>query len=114
MAFASTSNHMIEHAPQKDSHQCSCPQGEFQLPLAFLRDSPRSAAGSDICFFQITVFSLYFRAREILCQPFKTGISIFHSSQAFSKSSLTGLTAWSGEFNMGLGPITCWGEPLQL
>ena len=105
---------MIEHAPHKDSHRCSCPQGDFQLPPAFLRDSPRSAAGSGICFFQISGSSLYTRAREILCQPFKTDISIFHSPRAFSKSSFTGLTAWSGEFNMGLGPLTCWEEPLQL
>ena len=95
MVFASTSNHMIEHAPQKDSHQCSCPQDEFQQLPAFLRDFPRLEAGSDTCFFQITVSFLYSRAREILCQSFKTDISIFHSPQAFSKSSLTGLTAWS-------------------
>ena len=127
MALASTSVHVVERAPQNGCHQCLCPQGELQFPPASLGGSPRSAGGSDPGSFQTTASALGPRAYEILCAPFKSGISISHIPLGLLKVSPAGLQSqkfWglvfpvqdsqAGEPNVGLGPLTPWGESLQL
>ena len=49
------------------------------MPPASLRDSPRSAGGSDPGFFQITTSALGARVCESLYLPCKSGVSISHS-----------------------------------
>ena len=80
MALASTSFHVVDPAPQNGFHQCLYPQGELQLPPASLGASPRSASGSDPGSFQITASALGLGACEILCAPFKNGISFLQPS----------------------------------
>ena len=74
---ASTSVHMVEWAPPYGCLQCLCPQGELQLPPVCPGGPPRSAGGSDSGSFQITASALDPRACEILCVPFKSGVSYF-------------------------------------
>ena len=81
MVLADISVHVVELASQNRCCQCLCPQGELQLPPASPGDSPGSAGGADPGSFQITASALDLRAREILCAPFKSGVSISHSPQ---------------------------------
>ena len=57
-------------------------------------DSPRSAGVSDPGSFQITASVLGFGACEILCVPFNSGVSIFHSPLGLLKVSPTGLQSY--------------------
>ena len=108
-------------------HYCLCPPGELQLSLASLGNSPKSADRSDQRFFQITDSALGSRACEILCVPFRSGVSVSSSPLGLPKVSLTDLQIqmfWglvfpgqysqAGEPDMGFRPLTPWGEPLQL
>ena len=95
------------------------------MPAASLGDSTGSAGGSDPTSFQITASALGLGVCEILCVPFKSGVSISHSLLALLKVSPTGLqsqTFWglvfsvqdprAGEPDVGLEPLAPWGEPL--
>ena len=102
---------MVKGGPQNGYHQCLCPQDKLQLPSASPGDSPRSAGGSDPGFFQIIAFSLGPRACEILCTPFRIGVSISHrplvlpkvsaaslQSQTFVELVLLMQDPWAGEW----------------
>ena len=82
---------MVEPAPQNGCNQCLCPQGELQLPPASPGDSPGSACGSDPGSFQMTASALGLGACEILCVPFKSGVSVSHSLLALPEVSPSGL-----------------------
>ena len=112
---------------QNGCRQCLCPWGELQLPPASLGGSPGSVGGSDPGSFQITASSLCLGGCEILCAPFKSGDSISYSPLALPKVSPVGLQSekfqglilpvqepWTGEHNVGPGPLAPWREPLQL
>ena len=126
MALASTRVHMVDRAPQNGCCQCLCPQDELQLPPASPGDSPRSAGRSDPGSFQITA-ALHPGVCEILCEPFKSGVSISHSPLSLPKVIPTGLqsqtsgglSSWcrtprAREPDIGLRPLAPWGKPLQL
>ena len=103
MELASTSVHTVEWAPKNACCQCLCPQGELQLPPASLGDSPTSSGGSEPGSFQMTASALGPGACEILCEPFKNGVSISHSSLGLPKVSPIGLqsqTFWGLDFLM--------------
>ena len=81
---------------------------------------------SDPGSYQITASALGSKACEILCAPFKSGISISYSLLALLNVSPTDLQSqmfwglvflvqdsWAGEPDMGLRPLTPLGEPLQ-
>ena len=100
---------------------------ELHLPPVFLGGSPRSADGSDLGSFQITAFALDPGACEILCAPFKNGVSIYHNSLGVLKLSSAGFqsqTFWGHSFpvqdpqaeepSVGFTPLALWGEHLQL
>lgn len=109
MALASTSILMIEAAPQNGRDQYLYFQGEFQLPPTSPGGSPRSAGMSDPGSFQIIVSALGPRACEILCAPFKSTVSIMHSTVSLSKVSLLAYKAkHSGACLPGAGPPD-WG-----
>ena len=74
MALVSSSALVVEQALQNGFHQHLCPQGKLQL-------SPSSPGGS----------ALDPRACEILCAPFKSGVSVSHSPLALLKVSPTGV-----------------------
>ena len=82
MVLAST------RAPHNDFHQCLCPHNELQLPPASLGES-KSSVGM-LGPFQITASVLDPRACEILCVPFKSGIS-FSQPSGLQKLSHAGL-----------------------
>ena len=87
MVLASSSVQVVEQVPQNGCLHCLCPQGELQLPLASLGDLPRSVGRSDPGFFQITASALGPIAYEILCSPFKSGVSVSYSPLALPKVS---------------------------
>ena len=92
---------MGEGAPQNGCCQYLYPQGELQLPPASPGASPRSAGRSDPEFFQTTVSALGPTVREIVCAPFKSGVSISHSPLDHVKVSPSGLqshTFWGLHF----------------
>ena len=91
MALASTSVHVVERTPQSGCCQFLCPQGELKLHPASPEDSPRSAAGSEPGSFQIPAAPLSPRAREILCAPSKSGVSVSYNPLGHLKVSPTGL-----------------------
>ena len=66
-------------------------QGEPQLLLPFLRDSPRSASRSDPGSFQITASLLRLGAYEILYLPFKNRVSVSYSPLALLYANFSGL-----------------------
>ena len=118
---------MVEQAPQKGCHQCLYSQGESQLPPASLGGSPRSASGSDPGCFQITASVLGLRAYEVLYVPFKSGVSgsyrpstllytspVGLQSQAFWNLVLSVQDPQAWKPDVGLRPLTPWGEPLRL
>ena len=72
-----------------------------RLPPASSGGPPRFAGRSDPGSFQITAFALDSRACEILCRPFKSGVSISRSPLALLKVSHAGLqsqTFWKLTF----------------
>ena len=112
---------------QNSNFQCLCPQGELQLLPVSPRDSPRSTGRSDPGSFQIIASVLCPWACEILCAPFKSGVSISHSPLGLPKVSPAGLqsqTFWgliflvqvpqAGDHDVGFRCLAPWGEPLQL
>ena len=122
MALTST-RVLIERAPQNGCHPCLCTQGELQLLPASLGHSPRSAGGSDPGFFQITASALGPRACDILCTPFRSGVSISHRPLVLLKVSPACLRRivfqeliflvqdhWGS--NVGPGTLAFWGKPL--
>ena len=107
---------VVERDPQNDCHQCLYSQGELHLPSVSPGDSPRSASGSDPESFQITASFLGPGMYEILCGPFKSGVSISHSPLTLPKVRPDGFqsqTFWglifmvqnpqAGEPSVGLG-----------
>lgn len=75
----------------------------------------------------MTASAMHLGVCEILCVPFKSGVSISHNSLGLPKESATGLQSkmfwglvsplqdpWGGKPNAGLGPPDFGGEPLQL
>ena len=109
MVFASTSVLVVDRAPKNGRRQCLCPQGELQLPPASLGGSPRSASGSDPGSSQITASALGPGTCEILCVPFKGGVSISPSPLALLKLSPLafkakcsgGLSSWHSTPRLG-------------
>ena len=75
MALAGAGVIVVEEAPRNGCCQCLHPL-EVQLLPASLRGSPRLAGGSDPGFFQTTASVLGFGVCEILCVPFKSGVSV--------------------------------------
>ena len=90
MALASTSVHVVEWAPQMPDASV-CIQGLFQLLPSSPGDSPRSAGRSDSSSFLSIAYALGLRACEILCAPFKSGVSVSHSAPELLKVGSTGL-----------------------
>ena len=88
MVLASAGTNVVEQDPQNSCCQCLHPQGESQLPPAFLGDSLRSASGSDPGVFQITASILELGACEVLHMPFKSGVSVSYSPLAFLNTRL--------------------------
>ena len=80
---------MGECTPQNGCHQHLCSQEESQLPLASTGGSPISASGSDPGSFQLTAPALGLRAREILCVPLKSRVSVSYGPLALPKVSPT-------------------------
>ena len=70
----------LEEGFQNGTCQCLCFQGELQLLLASSGDPPRSANESDLGSFQMTASVLGPRGCEILCVPFKSGVSVSPNS----------------------------------
>ena len=96
------------------------------MPLVSPGDSPRSAVRSDPESFQITVSASGPRACEIFCAPFRSEVSIPYSLLGLLKVRPAGLQSqmlWglifpgqdpqAGESDVGLGPLTLVGEPLN-
>ena len=50
--------------------------GELQPFLTSVRDSPKPAGGSGSGFYQIIAFALGPDVLEIVCAPFKNGVSV--------------------------------------
>ena len=89
--------------------QCLCSSGALQLSPASPGGSPRSEDGSDTGSFQITASALGPRECEILCAPFKSGVSISHSPLGLQKVSPAGLQSQIlGTRLPGAGPLG-WG-----
>ena len=86
MVLVSTSVHMVEKTAPNGCHQCLCPQGKLQLPSASPGGSSRLAGGSDPGFSHITASALGLGAHEVLCVPFKNGVSVSHSSLALPQN----------------------------
>ena len=115
---------VVEWAPNSGCCQCLCPQREFQLSHDF-REA-LWASGSDLGSFQTTGSALGLGDCEILHEPFKSGISISHSPLTLLNTNSAGFQSqmfkhfisqsrpWTGESDMGLGPLPLWGEPLHL
>ena len=127
MELASTHVIAVEWAPQNACHHCLLPQDESQLHSASPEGSPRSASVSDPASFQTTASALGLRACEILCVPFKSGVSVPYSHLALPNVKPTGFQSqvfWglvfpirdlqAGEPDMRIGPLAPGGEPLQL
>ena len=85
MAPTSTSVLVVGQGPPNGFLQCLSPQGESQMPPDTPRGSPRSACGSDPDSFQIIASALGLGVCEILCSPFKSGVSISPSPLALKK-----------------------------
>ena len=84
------------------------------LPLASPGDSPTSAGRSDPGSFQLTVPALGPRACEILCTPFQSGVSLFHTSLwKVSPSGLECQTFWGLFFPSRPGSLM-WGSDPSL
>ena len=102
----------LEGGFQNGACQCLCLQGELQLLAASLADSPRSTDESDLGSFQITASALVPGVCEILCAPFKRGISISPSPLGLLKLIPAGLqsqTFWGlGACLPGAGSLG-WG-----
>ena len=106
MVPSSISIHVVEGAPNNSCRQCLCPQGE--PPPASLGDSPRPAGRSGPGSCQITAFALGPGVCEILCEPFKSKVSISPNPLGLLKLSLTGLQS-----QMLWGFILTWGSVLS-
>ena len=133
----------LEGGFQNGACQRQCPCGRMSPPNGccqhlfphcesqLLPPSPGGSAsltsGSDPGSFHITASALGARACEILCAPFKSGVSVSHSPLAFPKLIPTGLQSqmfcglifqvqdpWTWEPDAGLRSLTPWREPLQL
>ena len=91
MVLASTNVHVVEPALPQIWCQALCPQGGLQWPPPSTGDSLRSAGRSDPGSFQMTASALGCSAPEILCAPFKSGVSVPHSPLELLKVSSTGL-----------------------
>ena len=92
-----------------------CP-GELQFPPASLGGSPRSAGGSDAGSFQITASAPDPGVCEILhAQPSGSPVCMSHwpSKPDILGACLPSEGPQAGELDVGLGPLTPWGEPLQ-
>ena len=87
MVPASTSVSVLERAPQNGCRPCL----GLQFPPASLEHFPVSAGGSATGSFQMTTSALSPRVCEILCAPFKSGVSISHSPLAPPKVIPAGL-----------------------
>ena len=106
MVPSSISIHVVEGAPNNSCRQCLCPQGE--PPPASLGGSPRPAGRSGPGSCQITAFALGPGVCEILCEPFKSKVSISPNPLGLLKLSLTGLQS-----QMLWGFILTWGSVLS-
>lgn len=104
-----------------------CAQGEFQLPPASLKGSPRSASGSDSDSFQTSASVLNLGAYESLHAPFKKTVCVSYSpldlpnvspadfqSQAFYLLIFLVSDFQVGEPDMWLGILASWGGLLKL
>lgn len=79
----------------------SAPVSSLGVPAAscLSRSSPRSATGSDLGYFQVTICALGLRECNILCFPFKNGVSLscsplnlpYASPTVFQKQMFWGL-----------------------
>ena len=119
MALASISVHVVEQAPQNGYLRCLCLPGELKLPPSSPEESPRSTSRSGPGSFQITASDLGHGTCEILCVPFRCGVSISHSPLGLLKVSpadlqrqmfwgliFSMLDSWDGKPNVGLRPLT--------
>lgn len=116
MAFASTSVHVVERAPQNGCHQFLCPQEELQLPPASPGDSPKSVGESDPASY------------SCFCPgPCESEVSISPRSMRLSIVCITGLQSqmlwglvflvqdpWTWESDMGLDVLLLLRKPLHL
>ena len=66
---------MVEQASRNACHKCLFPLDELHLAPASQGGSPRSAGGSNQGSFWITALALRPRTYEVLCAPFKNGVS---------------------------------------
>lgn len=76
MVLASTSVRVVEWAPHNGFCQSLCPQGDLQLPPAFLGDCLRSTGWSDPGSYQMTASAWGPGMCEILCAAFNIEVSI--------------------------------------
>ena len=126
MALASTGVHVVEQAPKNGCSQGICPQSESQRHPASPGGLPKPAGGSDPGSFLITASAQGLTVCEILCVPFKSGVSNSHGPPGHSKvkphwpskPNILGACLPSAEAlgwgpDMGLRPLASWGEPLQ-
>ena len=90
MVPASASVSMVDQDHKNGCHQCLSPQRESQLSPASPAGSPRSASRSDPDAFQTAASVLGLKVSEVLCVPFKSGVSVFYSPLALPNISPTG------------------------
>lgn len=91
MAFASTSVLLVEEVPPNGFCQRLCPQSISPLFSASLGGTVRSTSVSDPAPFQCIASILGLGACEILCETFKSGISVSLSPTALLNISSAGL-----------------------
>ena len=107
MALLSTSVRGVGWAPQNGCCQYLCPQNESQLPPPSPRGCPKSSSGYDPSSFQSNASALYLWVCEILCVPFKSGVSMLVRMAAIKKSI-------NSKYRRGCGEkgtlLHCWWE----
>jgi hypothetical protein len=83
-------NRVVEWAPDNVYHQQFHPQIESQLLPDSPWGSPRSASGFAPGSFPMTASAMHLGVCEILCVPFKSGVSILYNPLTFLKVNSAG------------------------